>query len=123
MEKLTNKEEQIMQIVWQLEKAFVNDIRAQLPDPKPHYNTISTVIKRLQKKGFVGFEAFGPTHRYYPTISKAAYTSAFIGEVLDGYFDKSYKNLVAHFAKEEKISTEDLKEIIKMIEAKKKTKN
>ena len=83
MEKLTNKEEQIMQVLWELEKAFVNDIRAQLPDPKPHYNTISTVIKRLKNKGYVGFEAFGPTHRYYPTVSKAAYTSTFIGEVLD----------------------------------------
>ena len=116
MEKLTNKEEQIMQVLWALEKAFVNDIKAQLPEPKPHYNTISTVIKRLQKKGFVAFEAFGPTYRYYPTITKAAYTSTFLGEVLDSYFDKSYKNLVAHFAKEEKISAEDLKEIIKMIE-------
>ena len=116
MEKLTNKEEQIMQVLWSLEKAFVNDIKAQLPEPKPHYNTISTVIKRLQKKGFVGFEAFGPTHRYYPIVTKAAYTSTFLGEVLDGFFDKSYKNLVAHFAKEEKISTDDLKEIIRMIE-------
>ena len=116
MEKLTNKEEQIMRVLWALERAFVNDIKAQLPEPKPHYNTISTVIKRLQKKGYVGFEAFGPTHRYYPTITKAAYTSTFLGEVLDGFFDKSYKNLVAHFAKEEKVSAEDLKEIIQMIE-------
>lgn len=119
MEKLTSKEEQIMQVLWTLEHAFVNDIKAALPDPKPHYNTISTVIKRLQKKGYVGFDAFGPTHRYYPSISKAAYKSAFLGEVLDGFFDKSYKNLVAHFAKEEKITADDLKEILKMIEGEK----
>ena len=119
LEKLTKKEEEIMQVLWKLKKAFVNDIRDELPEPKPHRNTISTVVRKLLKekgKGYVGYEAFGPTHRYFPLVSKEEYRAAFLGDVLDNYFDQSYKNLVAHFAKEEKISKKDLEEIIRMIE-------
>jgi len=103
-------------VLWKLEKAFVNDIIDELEAPKPHRNTVSTVVRKLQKKGYVGHEAFGPTHRYFPLITKAVYRSTFIDEVLDQYFDDSYKSLVAHFAKSEKISKRDLEEIIRMIE-------
>ena len=106
----------MMQVIWKLEKAFVNDIRDELPEPKPHRNTISTVLRKLKEKGYVAFEAFGPTYRYYPTISKAIYKKAFFDKILDSYFDKSYKNFLAYFAKEEKVSKKDLEEIIKMIE-------
>ncbi|MEL7120558.1 MAG: BlaI/MecI/CopY family transcriptional regulator [Bacteroidota bacterium] len=116
LEKLTRKEEEIMQVLWKLEKAFVNDIRDELPEPKPHRNTVSTMVRNLQTKGYVGHEAFGPTHRYYPIVTKESYSSEFLGRVMDNYFDQSYKNLVAFFAKEEKISKKDLEEIIRMIE-------
>lgn len=116
LEKLTRKEEEIMRVIWKLGNAFVNDILDELPKPKPHRNTVSTVVRNLQTKGYVGHEAFGPTHRYFPKVSKEVYRSAFLGDVLDSYFDKSYKSLVAYFAQEEKISKKDLEEIIRMIE-------
>lgn len=118
MEKLTKKEEEIMQVLWKLEQGFVNDIVDELPSPKPHRNTVSTVLGKLKKKGYVDYEVFGPTYRYFPVIKKAEYRSEFIDEVLDNYFDNSYKSLVAHFAQNEKITRKDLEEIIRMIEEK-----
>ena len=119
MEKLTNKEEEIMQILWQLEKAFVKEVVAQLPEPKPHYNTISTVIRKMEEKGFVKHNAFGNTHQYYPAITMEAYKKTYMQKTIHNYFDNSYKNVVSFFAEEEKISVEELKEIIKLIENKK----
>ena len=119
MQKLTNKEEEIMKILWQLEKAFVKEIRAELTGDKPHYNTLSTIVRNLEDKKYVGHEAFGNTHRYYPLISKDAYRKKFINSSMVDYFDNSYKNLVSAFAKEEKISIKELKEIINLIENKK----
>jgi len=119
MEKLTNKEEEIMQVLWKLEKAFVKDVVAQLPKPKPHYNTVSTVIRKMEDKGFVKHEAFGNTHRYIPSISKEDYRKKYFSTAISNYFENSYKNVVSFFAKEEKISVEELKEIIKIIENKK----
>lgn len=111
MKKLAKREEQFMQVLWELEKAFVKDIIEQLPEPKPHYNTVSTMIRILKKKGFVDYEAVGGSHQYYPLISREDY----LGEVLDTYYGDSYKSLVAHFAKSEKVSPEELEEIINMI--------
>jgi len=119
MEKLTNKEEEIMQILWRLEKAFVKEVVADLPKPRPHYNTVSTVIRKMEEKGFIKHEAFGNTHRYYPSISKEAYRKKYFSTAINNYFENSYKNVVSFFAKEEKISVEELKEIIKIIENKK----
>ena len=119
MEKLTNKEEEIMKILWRLQKAFVKDIMQEIPDSKPHYNTLSTIVRNLEEKKYVGFEAFGKTHRYFPLISKEAYYKKYINNDIVGYFDNSYKNLVSFFAKEEKISVKELKEIINLIENKK----
>jgi len=117
MQKLTNKEEAVMKVLWQLEKAFVKDVMAALHDEKkPHYNTLSTIIRNLEEKGYVAHEAFGKTHRYYPVISKEAYRKKFINSAIEDYFNNSYKSLVSFFAKEEKISVEELKEIIKHIE-------
>ena len=76
--ELTKAEEQVMQILWQLEKAFVKEIIEQMPDPKPAYNTVSTIVRILEKKGFVSYEAFGKTHRYYPLMSKREYTRLFM---------------------------------------------
>ena len=115
MEKLTNKEEEIMHILWKLEKAFVKDVLAEITDEKPHYNTLSTIIRNLEDKGFVSYNAYGKTHQYFPVVSKEDYKKRFMTVAIDNYFNNSYKNVVSFFAKEEKISVEDLKEIIALI--------
>ncbi len=119
MQKLTNKEEEVMKVLWKLEKAFVKDVLHEFKGTKPHYNTLSTIIRNLEDKGYVAHEAFGNTHRYFPVVSKEAYRKKFINRAIEDYFNNSYKNLVSFFAKEEKISIEELKEIIHHIEHKK----
>ena len=119
MEKLTNKEEEIMHVLWTLEKAFVKDVLAEIKKDKPHYNTLSTIIRNLEDKGYVSYNAFGKTHQYFPIISKETYRKRFMNTAIDSYFNSSYKNVVSFFAKEEKISVEELKEIISLIEKKK----
>lgn len=116
MEKLTNKEEEVMKIIWGLKKAFVKEIMNEISENKSHYNTLSTIVRNLEDKKFVGFTAFGKTHQYYPIVTKESYYRAYVNEDMVGYFDNSYKNLVSFFAKEEKISIQELKEIISLIE-------
>ena len=118
MQKLTNKEEEIMHILWKLEKAFVKDVLAEIKKDKPHYNTLSTTIRNLEEKGYVGYTAYGKTHQYFPLVSKENYRQEFMNSAIESYFNNSYKNVVSFFANEEKISIEDLKEIIKLIEKK-----
>ena len=109
-----------MKLLWRLEKAFVKELlQAYQGIRKPHYNTLSTMVRNLEEKGFVGHEAFGNTHRYFPLISREAYRKEYIGETIADYFDHSYKSLVSHFAKEEKISADELREIIELIEKRK----
>ena len=119
MKKLTNKEEEVMQILWKLENAFVKDVLAEFPEPKPHYNTLSTIVRNLEEKEYVGYNAFGKTHQYFPIVTKEAYREKFVASAIDQYFNKSYKSLVSFFAKEEKISVEELREIINIIENRK----
>lgn len=119
MQKLTNKEEEVMKILWRLKKAFVKEILEEISGEKPHYNTLSTIVRNLQEKGFVDYEAFGNTHRYFPIIAKEVYRKTFINSTIADYYDNSYKSLVSFFANEEKISVDELKEIIKLIENKK----
>ncbi len=116
MEKLTNKEEEILQVLWQLKKAFVKEVIAELPNPKPHYNTISTVIRNMEEKGFVKHISFGKTHQYYPEITKEEYRKKYMQKTIKNYFENSYTNVVSFFAKEEKISIDELKKIIASIE-------
>ena len=116
MDKLTPKEEEIMKVVWQKKQVFVKEIRAALAEPKPHINTIATVMSRLLDKGYVDYENFGSTYRYFPKISQKAYAKQFLGEKITSFFDHSYKKMVAFFAEEEKISIDELKEIINEIE-------
>jgi predicted transcriptional regulator len=116
MEKLTNKEEEIMHILWNLEKAFVKDVLAEIKEDKPHYNTLSTIIRNLEDKGYVSYNAYGKTHQYYPIVSKETYRKGFMNTAINSYFNNSYKNMVSFFAKEEKISVDELKDIIKLIE-------
>jgi len=107
-----------MQALWKLEKAFVKDILAELPE-KQHYNTISTIVRNLEDKGYVSHNAFGKTHQYYPVVSKEDYTKRFMNLAMKRYFNNNYKNMVSFFAKEEKISAEELREILEIIENKK----
>jgi BlaI family transcriptional regulator, penicillinase repressor len=114
MKKLTRKEEEVMKILWDLEKAFVKNIIAQYPDPKPHYNTISSLVRLLQEKGIVGYKQYGNTYEYFPLISKENYRRPFMKQVVKDYFDNSYKNAVAFFVKEKGLSEEELEELIKI---------
>ena len=115
MKELTRAEEQIMQELWVLEKAFVKDIVDRLPDPKPAYNTVSTIIRILEKKGFVDHYAYGKTHQYFPVISKADYTKSYFRNFLSGYFSNSFQEMVSFFAKEDKMSLSDLENLIKEV--------
>jgi BlaI family penicillinase repressor len=117
-QKLTNKEEEIMQILWKLKKAFVKEVLAEITEEQPHYNTLSTIIRNLEEKGFVSHNAFGNTYQYFPIVKMEDYRKRFMNTAIDTYFDSSYKNMVSFFAKEEKISAEELREILAMIENK-----
>ena len=118
MQKLTNKEEEVMHILWKLKKAFVKDILAEITEDKPHYNTLSTMVRNLEEKQYVSYEAYGNTHQYYPIISLETYRKTFMKNAINNYFGNSYKNLVSYFAEEEKISADELREILKLIENK-----
>lgn len=118
MQKLTNKEEEIMQILWRLKKAFVKEVMAEIKDEQPHYNTLSTIIRNLEEKGFVSYNAFGNTHQYFPIVKKEEYRKRFMNTAIENYFDNSYKNMVSFFAEEQKISAEELREILAIIEKK-----
>ncbi|NCC72443.1 MAG: BlaI/MecI/CopY family transcriptional regulator [Sphingobacteriia bacterium] len=111
MKELTKAEEQVMQILWKIKKGFVNDILDNLPDPRPAYNTVSTIVRILVKKGFVSYTAYGKSHEYFPVISKKEYTRAFLNGMLSGYFSNSYKQLVSFFSKENNLSITELEEI------------
>ncbi len=115
MQKLTNKEEELMIVLWKLGKAFVKDIRKEYSESR-HYNTLSTTMRNLEDKGFVGHEVLGNSHRYYPIVSKEEYRSKYILETIHNYYSNSYKSLVSFFAQEEKISAEELREILDLIE-------
>jgi predicted transcriptional regulator len=117
IEKLTNKEEEVMQVLWTMEKAFVKDVLPHFTEPPLHYNTLSTIIRNLEEKGYVAHRQYGNTYQYYPAIPKEAYRDHFVlNKVVGNYFNDSYKDLVASFAKQEKVSPNELREIIKMIE-------
>ena len=115
MKELTKAEEQIMQELWTLEKAFVKEIVDKLPEPKPAYNTVSTIIRILEKKGFVDHYAYGKTHQYFPLVSKMDYTKTYFRNFLNGYFSNSFQEMVSFFAKEDKMSLSQLDELIKEV--------
>lgn len=115
---LTKAEEQIMQILWKQEKAFVKEIIEDFGEPKPAYNTVSTIVRILEKKKFVSYHSFGKTHQYYPIIEKSDYKKNSLRKMLDGYFNQSYKNLVSFFSKEEDLSIEEMEEIKQLMDDK-----
>jgi BlaI family penicillinase repressor len=115
LKDLTKAEEQIMQIVWQIEKGFVKDVMDFLPEPKPAYNTVSTIIRILEVKGFIAHETFGKAHKYYPIISKEDYKRYATAKLLGNYFENSVESMFSFFVKEEKLELTDVDEILKMI--------
>jgi BlaI family penicillinase repressor len=112
---LTRAEEEIMLILWQMGKGFVKDVLAAMPEPKPAYNTVSTIIRILEKKGVVGYTAYGKTHEYYPLISRAEYKRHEMKQLMENYFDNSLPQLVSFFVKEEKLDQKELDEIMKIM--------
>ena len=112
MKELTKAEDQVMQILWDLKKGFVRDIIDRLPDPKPAYNTISTIVRILEKKGFVGYKAYGKTHEYYPIVDKEEYSDFYLNRMIKNYFGGSFSNLVSFFAKENKLEVKDIDKLM-----------
>ncbi|WP_276134891.1 BlaI/MecI/CopY family transcriptional regulator [Polluticoccus soli] len=109
---LTKAEEEIMQILWQLEKAFIKDVVDALPEPKPHYNTVSTIVKILEDKGFVSHESLGKSNRYFPVVAKDDYSKRSMKQFVKRYFDGSFASMLSFFAKEKDISVKELEEIL-----------
>lgn len=119
MEKLSQQEEEAMQVVWRRSGGFIKEFLEDLPEPRPPYTTLASTIKNLEKKGYLKSEKIANTYRYTPLIPEEVYKKRFMQGFVGEYFKNSYKDLVAFFAKEEHISPEDLREILDMIENKK----
>ncbi|HVI47570.1 MAG TPA: BlaI/MecI/CopY family transcriptional regulator [Chitinophaga sp.] len=116
MEKLTQQEEAAMQAIWKAGKGFVKDFLEVHAAPAPPYTTLASTIKNLEKKGFVESRKAGNVYEYTPVMDEAVYKKKFMNGFVKNYFENSYKELVSFFAKEKKISPDELKEIIRMIE-------
>ncbi len=116
MKELTKAEEQIMQILWEIEKGFVKDIIVRMDEPKPAYNTVSTIVRILETKGFVGHAEYGKSHRYYPLINKKDYSRERMNEMVMNYFGNSASQMVSFFAKNRKMDVKEADEIIKMLQ-------
>ena len=115
MVKLAKREEQIMHVFWDLKKAFIRDVIQYLPEPKPHYNSVATMVKILEEKGFLDHETAGNMYSYFPAITREAYQKFALKDIVSQYFDNSYPRMLAFFAKEQKLSEKELNEIIKLI--------
>lgn len=116
MKQLTRAEEQVMQVLWDLKKAYVKNILDKLPEPKPAYNTVSTIIRILEKKGVIGYTPIGKAHEYFPLISKKEYRKNYFKGFLSDYFGSSYMALTSFFANEQNLSLTELEDIRKMID-------
>jgi BlaI family penicillinase repressor len=117
MRELTRAEEQVMQVLWKMKKGFVKDILEHFDEPKPAYNTVSTIVRILQDKGFVGHKAYGRTHEYFPLISKNEYSEMHMTNFVKDYFSDSFEKMVSFFAKEKRISVREMQEIMKIMES------
>jgi predicted transcriptional regulator len=115
MEQLTPQEEQLMLYIWQMGKGFVKDYRGMYPEPKPPYTTVATIIKKLEAKGYVASKLYGNTYEYRPKIKQDKYKSKYVDNAVAVFFQNSYKEMVSFFAREEKLTENDLNEIIRMI--------
>lgn len=120
LKELTRAEEQIMQEIWEMGGGFVKEVIERLPDPKPAYNTVSTIIRILETKGFLDHKAFGKSHRYFPIVSKEEYKKLITGKLMNNYFDNSASNMLSFFLEENKVDLKELDEILKVIQENKK---
>ena len=116
MKRLTTKEKEIMELYWQHGPLFVKELLEYYDEPRPHFNTLSTTVRILEKKGFLDHKQFGTSYQYFPTISEQEYGRSSLTGIIKNYFDDSYLSAVSSFVKEEKISVEELKELIEQIE-------
>jgi BlaI family transcriptional regulator, penicillinase repressor len=124
MRDLTRAEEEVMQVLWKLKKGFVKEILEHFDEPKPAYNTVSTIVRILQDKGFVDHKAYGRTHEYFPVVSKSEYSKSHLSTFVNDYFSNSFEKMVSFFAKEKSISVKEMEEIMKIMEGEvKKQKN
>jgi BlaI family penicillinase repressor len=122
LKELTKAEEQIMQIIWDIEKGFVRDVIDQLPYPKPAYNTVSTIVRILESKGFVSHESFGKSHRF-PMVTKEEYRAFMATKLLNGYFDNSVQNMLSYFIEEKKLDLKEADQLLSLIENAKKNQS
>jgi BlaI family transcriptional regulator, penicillinase repressor len=113
--ELTRAEEEVMQILWDIEKGFVKNIVEKYPDPKPAYNTVSTIVRILEAKGFVDHTAYGKTHEYFPLVARDEYRKQYLNNMLKSYFGGSFRQMASFFIKQEKLDTRELEEILKMM--------
>lgn len=120
--KLTKAEEYIMHIIWHLDKAFIKDILKEFDEPKPAYTTVATVVRTLEKKGFVAYREYGNTHQFYPLISKSNYSKKNVNPIFKKYFKGSVKELVSFFVENNKIHANDIDDAIKVLKSLKKKK-
>ncbi|MDF1573776.1 MAG: BlaI/MecI/CopY family transcriptional regulator [Bacteroidales bacterium] len=116
MNTLTKAEEQIMQILWDEKEGFVKDLLQKFPDPRPAYNTVSTIIRILEKKGFVAHRSFGKSHQYYPLVSREKYRNERFSGLMKDYFNNSMKQVLSHFGSNGSLSMKEADEIIHMME-------
>jgi BlaI family penicillinase repressor len=116
MRELTRAEEQVMQVLWKIKKGFVKEILEQFNEPKPAYNTVSTIVRILQDKGFVDHKAYGRTHEYFPVVSKNEYSKKHLSTFVNDYFSNSFEKMVSFFAKEKGISIKEMEDIMKIME-------
>jgi BlaI family penicillinase repressor len=113
--ELTRAEEEIMQILWELKKGFVKNIMKKFPDPKPAYNTVSTIVRILEVKGFVGHTVYGKTHEYFPLVAKDDYRKRYLNTMLHNYFGGSFRQLASFFMKHEKMDIREMEEILNLM--------
>jgi len=116
MKELTKAEEQVMQVLWDVNEGFVKDLLPHFPDPKPAYNTVSTIIRILEKKGFVAHKTYGKSHMYYPAISREKYRTDKFSSLMKNYFDNSMKQVLSHFSDTGKLKPKEAEEMIQMLE-------
>ncbi len=110
--KLTRAEEQVMQILWEMKEGLVKDIRDRFDDPKPARNTVSTVVRVLEKKGFIGHKAYGNVHVYYPLVSRKEYSKSQLFGLMENYFNNSFPAMASFFAREKDLSVKELEELL-----------
>ena len=119
MKKLNEKEEQIMQIIWRMEQAFVKDILDALEEPKPPITTVSSIVRKLESEGWLGYESFGKTYRYFPLVRKEDYLKASFQRLLEDYFDGSPRQLLSFFVEEQRPDQEEITRLLEEIKHKK----